>query len=621
MGARLNSLYSEEKPPFAQAMDRFMRESNYRAQRPAFATRLLWWYRRQYDYDIDFIRNFAKELVNARRNDPTDDQDILNALINGRDPKTGRQMAEDSVIDNMVTFLIAGHETTSGGIAFLLYHLVKCPEVWQKVQNEVGAVVGSGRITSKHLSKLHYITACVRESLRLWPTIPVIAFKPKDKQSPTIIGEDKFSLMPGQTIIALLPAIHRDPAVWGDDADEFRPERMVDEKLSALPRNAWKAFGNGARGCIGRPFAMTEMVLITALLAQNFDVGQDDPDYELDIDQIVTLRLREFFLRVKLKPGMDPMQLVNRLFNDEETKRTPGAEATTTPAVRNNLKPITILYGSNTGTCESLARHLFHCCPRYGFNPAMLPLDSALTKLPTDRPVIIIAASYEGQPAANAVRFISWLETINKPILCGVSFAVFGCGNRDWAMTFHRIPKLIDRLLCDAGASRLLEPGLVDVSSMVVQETFEDWSNKQLWPALQAKYTIPDPPSLHRNLRIEYANHLRRAFKEQEFIEASVVENKLMTAPGVKAKRHIELLLPPNAEYTVGNYLHILPLNPPVTVQKAMRYFHLAEGTYMKVTGGLSTVLPSDTEVSVEEVLSRYVELCQPATEKASIVI
>lgn len=108
MGARLNSLYSEEKPPFAQAMDGFMRESNYRAQRPAFATRLLWWYQQQYDRDIGFIRKFAKELIDARRNNPTETHDILNAMIKGCDPKTGRQMSEESLIDNMVTFLIAG---------------------------------------------------------------------------------------------------------------------------------------------------------------------------------------------------------------------------------------------------------------------------------------------------------------------------------------------------------------------------------------------------------------------------------------------------------------------------------------------------------------------------------
>lgn len=154
---------------------------------------------------------------------------------------------------------------------------------------------------------------------------------------------------------------------------------------------------------------------------------------------------------------------------------------------------------------------------------------------------------------------------------------------------------------------------------MVVQETFEDWSNNQLWPALRTKYTISEHQPLPNELRVEFANHLRETFKEQEFIEASVLESKLLTVPGVKAKRHLELTLPPNAEYTVGGYLHILPVNPEVTVQRTMRYFRLAEGTYMKVTGGLSTVLPTGTQISVEELLSRYVELCQPATQKVRI--
>ena len=145
-----------------------------------------------------------------------------------------------SPIDVYSMLTIIGHETTSGGIAFLLYHIVKNQEVWQNVQKEVNDVVGSGRITSKHLSKLRYVTTCVRESLRLWPTIPVIAFKPKENHFPTTIGQDKFLIMPRQTVIALLPAIHRDSDIWGDDADEFRPERMTDENLSALPRNAWK---------------------------------------------------------------------------------------------------------------------------------------------------------------------------------------------------------------------------------------------------------------------------------------------------------------------------------------------------------------------------------------------
>ncbi|KAL3429844.1 cytochrome P450 [Aspergillus tetrazonus] len=133
---------------------------------------------------IDYIRRFAKELIDAQGKSLSKNQDMMNTLINGRDPKTGRQISEESILDNIVTFHIAGHEKTSGGIAFLLYHLVESSEAWQKVQKKVNAVVGNGRITPKHPSMLRYTTACVRESLRLWPKIPVIAFNPKINKSP-----------------------------------------------------------------------------------------------------------------------------------------------------------------------------------------------------------------------------------------------------------------------------------------------------------------------------------------------------------------------------------------------------------------------------------------------------
>lgn len=136
--------------------------------------------------------------------------------------------------------MVIGHETTSGGISFLLYYLVKNPDIWQKVREEVDEVVGQGRVTANHLSKLRYVTACVREAMRLWPTIPVIAFKPIDQHNPTIIGKGQYTLMPKQSIMAILPAIHRDPEVWGEDAEEFRPERMADDKFNNLPPNAWK---------------------------------------------------------------------------------------------------------------------------------------------------------------------------------------------------------------------------------------------------------------------------------------------------------------------------------------------------------------------------------------------
>ena len=158
----------------------------------------------------------------------------------------------------MITFLIAGHETTSGLLSFTTYYLTKNPEALRQAQGEVDQVCGKRPIAYKDISKLPYIEACLREAIRLWPTAAVFALTPRmDMTGPIIIG-GQYTIPAGAPIAALLPAIHRDPDVYGADADIFRPERMYGDNFTHLPPNAWKPFGNGARGCIGRPFAWQE---------------------------------------------------------------------------------------------------------------------------------------------------------------------------------------------------------------------------------------------------------------------------------------------------------------------------------------------------------------------------
>ncbi len=116
------------------------------------------------------------------------------------------------------------------------------PQALQQAQKEVDEIVGSGPITVEHLSKLPYLTACLRETLRLTPTIPGTAIGPlpNTKEDPIIIGGGKYLVKPGSSFTAVLPKVHRDPKVYGNDADKFYPERMLDEPFNKLPKNAWK---------------------------------------------------------------------------------------------------------------------------------------------------------------------------------------------------------------------------------------------------------------------------------------------------------------------------------------------------------------------------------------------
>jgi cytochrome P450/NADPH-cytochrome P450 reductase len=92
---------------------------------------------------------------------------------------------------------------------------------------------------------------------------------------------------------------------------------------------------------------------------------------------------------------------------------------------------MTILYGSNAGICEALAQNLARAASGRGYLALVDPLDSAVDKVPTDQPVVLISSSYEGQPPHNAAHFVEWLQTLNGKELNGVKYAVFGCGNRE----------------------------------------------------------------------------------------------------------------------------------------------------------------------------------------------
>ena len=142
----------------------------------------------QFEQSIAYMRNLSADLVRQRREHPTDTKDLMNAMVNGKDPKTGESLSEDSIIDNMITFLIAGHETTSGLLSFLWYYMLKSPEAYRKAQEEVDKVIGTRSIQYEDLSKLPYINAMLRETLRLQPTAPGFAVTPKAEGGEIIGG-------------------------------------------------------------------------------------------------------------------------------------------------------------------------------------------------------------------------------------------------------------------------------------------------------------------------------------------------------------------------------------------------------------------------------------------------
>lgn len=617
MGSRLNSFYDSEMHPFVKSMLYVLKEADLQSSLPGIANSMRVKEQRRMSKNIKAMRSMARNIIKERRDKPETSDDLLNTLLNGRDPVTGEGMSDDLIISNIITFLIAGHETTSGLLSFTFYYLLRHPRVLERARNEVDEVASADPITVQHLAKLPYIDAIMKESLRLMPTAPAFTVTPK---KPEVLG-GKWTINPGQSVSLLLPVYLRDQTVFGPDAGEFRPERMLAENFSKLPPNSWKPFGNGERGCIGRAFAWQEAQLVVALVLQTFDLVADDPSYELRIKETLTIKPDGFRVRATLRRG----QSARGLF-----QRSMSVSAAASPASSTHLagkvnshkaaggQPVSFFYGSNSGTCKALAHRLASTTMALGFTDQKLaPLDSAVDNLPRDQPVIIVTTTYDGQPTNDAKKFVAWLKSDNVPSLQGVSYAVFGCGHQDWIKTFYRIPTLIDDLMHKAGATRLATRGAANAAISDLFSDLEAWEETSLLPALRETFLPSNgsdvEPLAPHQLRISLSMPTRVSM-HQDLVEAKVTAVRILTSPGAPEKRHAEFRIPGETTLRPGDHVNVLPVNPPSTVSRVLARFHLAPDHGITIKSFNALGLPQATPVSAAELFSSYLELSQPAT-------
>ncbi len=283
-------------------------------------------------------------------------------------------------------------------------------------------------------------------------------------------------------------------------------------------------------------------------------------------------------------------------------------------------KPMSIFYGSNTGTCEAFAQRLAADATAHGYSATVVDaLDAANENLPNDRPVVIITASYEGEPPDNAALFYKWIASLKGDELQGVSYAVFGCGHHDWTRTFHRVPKLVDSTIEARGGSRLCGIGLTDAAEGQMLSDFEQWEDAVFWPAIEAKYGVAvgaeSEPAFSSTLSVQFSAP-RVSTLRQDVKEAVVVESVVLTAPGAVEKKHTEIQLPDDMTYKPGDYLAVLPMNPKDTISRVTRRFRLSGDAHITIAADGRTTFPTDVPIPVVDVLGAYVELAQPATKR-----
>lgn len=612
---RFNSFYQSEMHPFVTAMVRALAESGARARRLPLQNRLMLMTRHQYDEDIRSMHQIADELISARKKLGAEapQKDILSTMLYAEDPQTGERLSDENVRYQMVTFLIAGHETTSGLLSFAVYELLRHPEILERARAEVESVMGEGEPRFEHLQQLTYLDQILKETLRLYPTAPAFAVCPIEAK--TILG-GKYLVRREQTLFVLASMLHRDPKVWGDDAERFNPDHFAFEQAARLPPNAWKPFGNGQRSCIGRPFALQEATLVLAMMLRRFDIAPVEPNYELEIKETLTIKPQGLFFRAKQRNAVAP-----RPRRAPADGASPSAIPHSPPIEVLNGIPLLVLYGSNAGSSEEFARRIAADANGQGYVPAIAPLDSVAGHLPREGAVIIVTASYEGQPPDNARRFFEWTEKLTAESLTGVKYAVFGCGNKDWARTYQAIPKFIDGKLSEAGAERVMERGEANARGDFFGD-FDRWY-EGFWQKISAIFSrkvrgvVPLPL-----LEVAFVKPVRDPLLRQNDLEMGTVlvnrELVDLSAPNARSKRHLEIALPEGSNYRAGDYLALLPLNPPENIDRALRRFGLSYDAQVIINGSPAepTFFPVNQPVMVGELLSSFVELGQPATRK-----
>ncbi|MHA7828220.1 MAG: cytochrome P450 [Roseovarius sp.] len=209
------------------------------------------------------MKGVADAAVEARRaRGPDGVPDLLDLLLEGEDPETRRRMNTAELRDNLLTFIVAGHETTALTLGWALYLCAFDQEVQDRARAEAQALLQGRAATGEDVADLPFIRMIIDEALRLYP--PAAMVSRTAMADDTLCGRE---VKRGDTVIIPIYALHRNHLLW-EEPDAFRPERFSDRK--AIDRYAYLPFGDGPRICIGASFAIQEAVIVLSTLLSRF---------------------------------------------------------------------------------------------------------------------------------------------------------------------------------------------------------------------------------------------------------------------------------------------------------------------------------------------------------------
>ena len=633
-GYRFNSFYRDTQHPFVDAMMVVLQESQIRARELPVQTRVRRRATRQLEESYRYMGSEVHKIIDERRRSGNVEahNDLLSAMLTGVDKRTGEKLSDDNIVAQCETFLIAGHETTSGLLSFAISYLIKNPEVVARAQEEVDRVLGTDTSvlpTYQQIQGLTYVTQILNETLRLWPTAAAFTRYPYED---AMVGG--YLIPKDSSITALTIMLHRDKSIWGEDAEEFNPDHFQLETRASLPANAYKPFGSGQRACIGRQFAMQEAVLVLGMLLQRFEFV-DQLNYQLKIKESLTIKPDGLLIGVRLRPGRTTGA------TPVVAAATPSVESVPEPAPRPSVNvdghntPLMVLFGSNLGTAEGIASRIAQDGSDRGFAVTLGALDDHTGELPHEGALVVVCASYNGKPPDNAERFCRWITDSATPSDAGsgLVFSVFGCGNMDWSSTYQAVPTLIDTQLEAHGARRVHARGEGDARSDFDGQ-FSEWYS-DLWSsvadslALSTESTTVTAAEPRLRLTMENKQTTNPVVMSYRAHPSTLVANRELlgngqSAPNSRSARHIELELPAGMDYQTGDHLGVLPRNNVDVIRRVMARFGLDAGTYVTINptgGGTYTHIPLGEPAPLLGILGACVELQDVASRSDLAVL
>ncbi|MFJ3276772.1 cytochrome P450 [Streptomyces sp. NPDC086776] len=615
-GFRFQSFDKEELHPFLNALLGALVESLRRSQELPMMTKFRKADDKKYRENIQQMQELVESVIKERRQgEGSGEEDLLGLMLEATDPDTGKLLADDNVRDQVLTFLIAGHETTSGLLSFATYSLMRNPHVLAQAYAEVDRLLPGDTVPDYDtIMKLDVIPRILDETLRLWAPIPAFGKAPSED---TVIG-GCYELKKGTRVNILEGPLHTHPKAW-ERPEEFDIDRWLPENRAKQHPHAYKPFGNGVRACIGRQFALTEARLALALVLQKLKFS-DTSDYKMDVKEALTRKPSDFQLVVRRREEHQ-----RTVFGavDLQTDDTQAQAAVSGVGVN-----LTVAYGSSLGSCEDLARTIADRGERSGFGTTLTSLDELGDNLPTEGLLVVVAASYNGKAPDNAQRFDDLIAAgLPEGSLSNVRLALLGAGNTQWVATYQAFPTRVNEALLAAGAKPIIERGIADAAG-----DFDGMATRwmdTLWTTLAEEYAADTSDAGGPRYQVQLLTEadVRPAIVSEQAYPLTVVANEELVAdatglwdfslePPRPSAKSITIELPEGVTYDTGNHLAVFAKNEADLVNRALTRLGVDRDQVLRLDqpAGGRTHLPVGTAVTAGLLLTEFLELQDVAT-------